>query len=86
MPRIKKNMCVTEKILKNDMHKNGKWLFRKHTSCDGDSDGDSDGDGDGEIEADDESQGKGEGESCTKKFCPGAGSAEKTNTNTIQRN
>ena len=44
------------------MRKNGKWLFRKHTSCDGDSDGDGDGDGDGEVEADDESEGEGEGE------------------------
>ena len=40
-------MCVTEKVLKSDMHKNGKWLFRKHTSCRGDGDGDGDGDGEG---------------------------------------
>ena len=31
-----------------NMHKNAKWLFRKHTSSwTGDGDGDSDGDGDG---------------------------------------
>ena len=60
-------MCVTEKILKSDMHKNGKWLFRKHTSCDGDSDGDSDGDddgdgdSDGEVEVDGDSEGEDEG-------------------------
>ena len=60
-------MFVTEKILKSDMHKNGKWLFRKHTSCDGDSDGDSDGDddgdgdSDGEVEVDGESEGEDEG-------------------------
>ena len=41
-------MFVTEKILKSDMHKNGKWLFRKHTSCDGD--GDDDGEGDVDID------------------------------------
>ena len=56
-------MCVTEKVLKSDMHKNGKWLFRKHTSCNGDGDGDDDGDGDsdGEVEVDGESEGEDEG-------------------------
>ena len=60
-------MCVTKTILKSDMHKNGNWLFRKHTSCDGDSDGDSDGDddgdgdSDGEVEVDGESEGEDEG-------------------------
>ena len=62
-------MCVTEKILKSDMHKNGKWLFRKHTSCDGDGDSDGDddgdddggGDSDGEVEVDGESEGEDEG-------------------------
>ena len=50
-------MFVTEKILKSDMHKNGKWLFRKHTSCDGDGDGD-----DGEGDGDDDGEGDGEGD------------------------
>ena len=45
-------MCVTEKVLKSDMHKNGKWLFRKHTSCRGDGDGDVDGEGEGEGDID----------------------------------
>ena len=40
-----------------NMHKNAKWLFRKHTSSwtgdgDGEGDGDGDGDGDGEGEGD----------------------------------
>ena len=56
-------MFVTEKILKSDMHKNGKWLFRKHTSCDGDGDGDGDGKGDG----DDDGEGDGEGDESLKK-------------------
>ena len=34
--------------MKNDMHKNGNWLFREHTSC-STGDGDGDGDGDGEV-------------------------------------
>ena len=50
-------MCVTEKILKSDMHKNGKWLF----SCNGDGDDDGDGDSDGEVEVDGESEGEDEG-------------------------
>ena len=53
------------------MHKNGKWLFREHTSCstgDGDGDGDGDcdddggGDGDGEGNGDDEGDGRGDGD------------------------
>ena len=39
------------------MHKNGKWLFREHTSC---STGD--GDGDGEGNGDDEGDGRGDGD------------------------
>ena len=53
-------MFVTEKILKSDMHKNGKWLFRKHTSCDGDGDGEGDGDDDGEGDGDDDCEGDGD--------------------------
>ena len=61
-------MCVTEKILKSDMHKNGKWLFRKHTSCDGDgdSDGDSDVDSDGDSDGDDDEGSVGIDESLRK--------------------
>ena len=51
------------------MHKNGKWLFREHTSCstgdgDGDGDGDCDGDGDGDGEGNgvDEGDGRGDGD------------------------
>ena len=51
------------------MHKNGKWLFREHTSCstgdgdgDGDCDGDGGGDGDGEGNGDDEGDGRGDGD------------------------
>ena len=47
------------------MHKNGKWLFREHTSCstgDGDGNGDGDGDGDGEGNGDDEGDGRGDGD------------------------
>ena len=53
-------MFVTEKILKSDMHKNGKWLFRKHTSCDGDGDGEGDGDDDCEGDGDDDGEGDGD--------------------------
>ena len=55
-------MCVTEKVLKSDMHKNGKWLFRKHTSCDGDGDGDGEGDGDDDCEGDGDDDGEGDGD------------------------
>ena len=55
-------MFVTEKILKSDMHKNGKWLLRKQTSCDGDGDGEGDGDDDGEGDGDDDGKGDGEGD------------------------
>ena len=51
----------TEEILKNDMHKNGKWLFREHTSC-STGDGDGDGDGDGEGNGVDEGDGRGDGD------------------------
>ena len=37
-------MCVTEKVLKSGMHKNDKWLFRKHTCCRGEGEGEGEGD------------------------------------------
>ena len=50
-------MCYREG---SEGHKNGKWLFRKHTSCRGDGDGDGEGDGEGEGEGDGEGEGEGD--------------------------
>ena len=50
-----------------NMHKNAKWLFRKHTSswtgdCDGDGDGDGEGEGEGEGDGEGDGDGDGDGD------------------------